>query len=144
LTRERNIETVRTFFRLLEQRKIKEFSELFAENGKQINPYHSGLFTAEITGQKAIYEIWKKMSDPFSEISFPIDEIMPFEDPNKVAAKLVGKLKFKNNGLYENDYLTIFYFDDQGKILELYEYFNPIIAAKAFGLMNKLKELYNS
>jgi len=64
---------------------------------------------------------------------------MPFEDPNKVPLKFVGKLKFKDNpGRYEYDYLLIFYFDYGDKILEFYEYYNPITAAKAFGLKDKI------
>ena len=140
MTHERNIKTIYSLLRFLEQRKIKEYSELFAENGKHVNPYHSGLFPAEISGQKDIYKFIKNTSENFSEIRFPIKEIMTFEDPKKLAVRFFGKLKLKNgSGFYENDYLGIFYFDDQGKILEFHEYFNPITAAKAFGLMNKLK-----
>ena len=139
MSRERNIETVRNFVNLFEQRKILEVSELFAEEGKIIHPYHSGIVPFEIVGKKNIYDFWKNTSDNFDEIKFPIDEIMPFEDPNKVAVKLSGKLKFKNkSGTYENVYLFLFNFDENSKILETHEYFNPVIAAKAFGLMDKL------
>ena len=140
MTREKNIQTIQNFFRFIEQRKIEELSELYAENGKNIAPYHSGLFPGLFTGKKEIYTFWKAATEQFGEISFPIDELMPFKDPNKVAVKLVGRLKFKDNrGKYENDYLFIFYFDDDGKILEFYEYYNPITAARAFGLMEKIK-----
>jgi ketosteroid isomerase-like protein len=65
---------------------------------------------------------------------------LPLEDPNRVAVKLTGKHLLKNGGgLYENDYLAIFTFDEQGRIVEWIEYYNPITSAKAFGLMNKLK-----
>ncbi len=140
MTRDKNIETVRNFFRLLEEEKIAEFAELYAENGKQINPYHSDLFPAEIVSKKNIYEFWKNVPANFDGMQFPIDEILPFEDPNKVAVKFSGKIQLKNNaGTYENDYLCIFHFDEQGKILEYYEYFNPITAARGFGLLDKIK-----
>ena len=140
MTRERNIETAQQMFRFLEQRQFKEFSELFAENGKVIHPYHSGLFPAETIGQKEIYKGIQIAATNFNEIHFPIDEILPFEDPKKVAVKLKGKLLLKNGaGTYENDYLAIFSFDEQGKIAEWIEYYNPNTAAKAFGLMGKLK-----
>ena len=140
VTRKRNIEIVRTTFRFLEQRRFTEFSELFAENGKWIHPYHSGLFPAEIVGQKEITNWIKNTAANFDDIQFPIDEIMPFLDPKKVAVKNKGKLKLKNSdNYYENDYLAIFSFDEQGKIVEWTEYYNPVIAAKAFGLMDKLK-----
>ncbi len=140
MTREKNIQTVRTFFKFIEQRKIKELSELYSENGKNIAPYHSGLFPGLFVGKKEIYNFWKSATEQFGEISFPIDEMMPFEDPNKIAVKLVGRLEFKDNrNKYENDYFFIFYFNDNGKILEFYEYYNPITAARAFGLMDKIK-----
>jgi ketosteroid isomerase-like protein len=116
-----------------------ELSELFIENGKAVLPYHSGLFPSEIVGKKNIYEGWNDLAKNFDEIKFPITDIMPFEDPNKVAVKLFGKLKFKNkSGYYENNYLFLFYFDENGKIIELHEYFNPLVSAKAFDLMDKL------
>ena len=105
-----------------------------------IHPYHSGLFPAETIGQKEIYKGIQIAATNFNEIHFPIDEILPFEDPKKVAVKLKGKLLLKNGaGTYENDYLAIFSFDEQGKIAEWIEYYNPNTAAKAFGLMGKLK-----
>ncbi|MHA2210888.1 MAG: nuclear transport factor 2 family protein [Candidatus Thorarchaeota archaeon] len=140
MTREENIETARNFVGFLEQRRFKEFVELFAENGKWIHPYHSGLFPAETVGPKEIHDAIKTAADNFDEIRFPIDEILPFEDPSRIAMKHTGKLKLKNgNGTYENDYLTLFHFDEHGKILEWIEYYNPITAAKAFGLMDKIQ-----
>ncbi len=139
MIRERNIKTVHSFIYLFEQKKFFEISELYSEDCKLIFPYHSGLFPSETAGKKSIYEGWSKMGENFDEVKFPIDEIMPFEDPNKIAVKFTGKLKLKDSSsYYENDYLFIFYFDEEGKITESYEYFNPVNAAKAFGLMDKL------
>lgn len=140
MTRDQNIQTVQTFFRLLEEEKIREFSNLFAENGKHINPYHSGLFPPEISGRENIYAFWKPVHGNFDGMAFPIEDIMPFKDPHMIAVKLKGKLKLKGDaGLYQNDYLCLFYFDKQGKIQEYHEYFNPVTAAKGFGLFDKLK-----
>ncbi len=140
MTRQKNTETVRLFFSLLEQEKIREFSELFAEKGKHINPYHSGLFPPEIAGKKNIYAFWEKVPGNFDGMSFPIEAVMPFEKPNQVAVKLKGKIKLKGKaGLYENDYLCLFYFDNRGKILEYHEYFNPLVAARGFGMPDKIK-----
>ncbi|MFX1607025.1 MAG: nuclear transport factor 2 family protein [Promethearchaeota archaeon] len=139
MTREENIETIRKMIRALEQRRFEEFKELFAEKGKWIHPFHSGLFPAEISGQKEILNAIMSAASNFDEIQFPIEEILPFEDPNKIAVKHTGKLKLKDgSGFYENVYLGIFSFDEQGKISEWIEYYNPITAGKAFGLMNKI------
>ncbi len=140
MTRARNIQSARNLLRFLEQRRLQDFAELFADNGKWIHPYHSGLFPAVTHGKKAIYKGIKDAASNFSEIHFPIDEILPFEDPNKVAIRNKGKLHLKNGkGIYANDYLALLTFDSQGKIVEWIEYYNPIIAAKAFGLMDKIK-----
>jgi ketosteroid isomerase-like protein len=98
------------------------------------------MFPPETVGQKEIYKGITEAAANFDDIQFPIDEIMPFLDPNKVAVKFNGKLHF-NNGRrsYENDYLAIFSFDEQGKIEEWIEYYNPVTTAKAFGLMDKIK-----
>ena len=133
MTRTQNIETVKKFLRLLEQEKIEEFSELYAENGKQINPYHSGLFPPEIDGKKNIYDFWINVPGNF-------DGMQPKAVRAFAETALKGKIKLKNNaGMYENDYLCLFYFNDQGKILEYHEYFNPLTAAKGFGLLEQIK-----
>ena len=139
MSRKKNIETIRNFFNLFEQKKFLEISELFATDGKIIYPFHSGLFPSETIGKKNIYESWNNTAKNFDELKFLIDEIIPFEDPSKVAVILSNKINLKNNaGTYENDYLCLYYFDENGKILVLHEYFNPVIAAKAFGLMDKI------
>jgi len=140
MKRERNIETARNVFRFFEHGKFKEFSEIIAENAKWIHPYHSGLFAPEVAGKKEILEVFTNMAKKFDEIKFPIIEMLPLEDHNRVAVKLTGKHRLKGgSGLYENDYLAIFTFDEQGRIVEWIEYYNPITSAKAFGLMNRLK-----
>jgi phenazine biosynthesis protein len=138
-TREKNIENALNLLRFLEQRKLREFSSLFSENGKWVHPYHSGLFPAETTGRKEIYNGIQAAAANFTEIQFPVEEVLPFLDPKKVAVKHSGRLVMENGGVYENDYLAILSFDEQGKILEWAEYYNPIKAAKAFGLMDKIK-----
>ncbi|NHJ31796.1 MAG: hypothetical protein FK732_02930 [Asgard group archaeon] len=139
MSREKNIDTVHNFFNLFNQMKFLEVSELFKTDGVTILPYHSELFPYKTTGKKNIADSWIGIAKNFIEVKFLIEEIMPFEDSNKIAVILSGKMKFKNKeGYYENDYIFLFYFDENGKIKELIEYFNPLISAKAFGLMDKI------
>jgi uncharacterized protein YndB with AHSA1/START domain/ketosteroid isomerase-like protein len=139
LTREANVETVRNFVSFLEQRRFDEFAELFSENGKWTHPFNSGLFPAEAVGRKEIHDAIKEAASNFDDIRFPIEEILPLEDPSRIMMKHSGKLRIsKGKGMYENDYLAIFAFDEEGRITEWIEYYNPIIAAKAFGLMDKI------
>lgn len=132
--------TVRTFFSLLEQEDIPSFVALFAENGKQVNPYASGLFPEGAQGKEALSAYWTPVPTLFDGMEFPIEELYALEDPNKVFVKYTGRIKLKDNaGVYENNYYSIFSFDREGKILEYVEIFNPIIAAKGFGLLDKIK-----
>ena len=42
-------------------------------------------------------------------------------------------------GFYENNYYSTFTFDEEGKITEYVEIFNPIVAARGFGLLDNIK-----
>jgi ketosteroid isomerase-like protein len=140
MTREENIETTRHAIQLFEQFRFGEFSKLFVEDGKWIQPFHSGLFLAETEGRIEIQKSFEGIAVNFDSIQLPIEEILPFEDPSKIAVKHTGHLVMKNGrGVYANDYLSIISFDEHGKILEWIEYYNPIIAARAFGMMDKIK-----
>ena len=135
-----NKERVRLFFQLLEEENIEGVVDLFAENGRQINPYASGLFPYETHGKKALMEYWSPVPENFDGMQFTIHELYAMEDPTKVFVKYSGKITLKNGaGYYENDYYSTFSFNEEGKIVEYVEIFNPIIAAKAFNLLDKIK-----
>lgn len=138
---EKNKETVRAFFKAIENENAREIANLFAENGKQVNPYHSDLFPKGAEGKNAIEAYWKPVFPNFDGMTFPIEEIYALEDPNMVYVKYTGNIKLKNNtGVYANNYYSIFRFNEEGKILEYVEIFNPIVAARGFGLIDKIKE----
>ncbi len=135
----KNIATVKTMLKLLEQEKIKDMINLFAENGKQVNPYNSGLFPGEIKGKAALLKFWKPVPGRFDGMKFPIKKIYPMKDPNVVLAVFTGKIKLKGGkGYYNNDYYCIFKFNNQGKIVEYVEIFNPVKVIKAFNLKDKI------
>ncbi len=136
----RNKNTVKSFFKALTSENAESVAELFAKNGKQINPYHSDLFPKGANGKEEIRNYWKPVFPNFDGMTFPIQEIYAMEDPNIVYVKYTGNIQLKNNsGVYSNDYYSTFKFNDQGKITEYVEIFNPIVAAKAFGLIDKIQ-----
>ena len=136
----RNKETVKTFFSLLEQENIPSFIDLFAENGKQTNPYASGLFPEGAEGKEALTSYWTPVPTLFDGMEFPIEQLLATEDPKVVFVKYTGKIKLKNNaGFYENNYYSTFTFDENGKIIEYVEIFNPIAAARGFGLLDQIQ-----
>ena len=131
---------VRAFFKALESEDVDQIVALFAEGASHINPYASGLFPDGAMGREAIREYWTPVFPNFDGMSFPIEEIYTMEDPNMVFVKYKGKIKLKNSaGTYENDYFSTFKFDEEGLITEYVEIFNPIVAARGFGMLDKIK-----
>lgn len=134
-----NKATVKAFFKALEAENADQIANLFAENAKHINPYHSGIFPEGANGKEAIKAYWKPVFPNFDGMTFPIEELYAMEDPNIVFVKYKGNIKLKNNaGVYSNDYYSTFKFDDNGKIIEYVEIFNPIVAARGFGLLDNI------
>ncbi len=136
---ERNIKTVKKFLSLLEQEKIEAFVALFAKDGKQVNPYSSGLFPGVIAGRSALLKFWKPVPGRFDGMKFPITEIHPMGDPNTVLVRFQGRIKLKKGaGYYNNDYFALFKFDGEGKIREYVEIFNPLVVVRTFNLKSKI------
>lgn len=137
---ERNKYAVKAFFKALENKNATEVANLFTKDAKHINPYHSDIFPKGANGKEAIKNYWEPVFPNFDGMSFPIDEIYAMEDPNIVFVKYTGNIKLKNNvGVYSNYYYSTFKFNEEGKITEYVEIFNPITAARGFGLLDKIK-----
>ena len=72
-------------------------------------------------------------------MQFPIQELLATENPNIIFVRYQGKIKLKGGaGNYENQYYSTFRFDEEGKISEYVEIFNPIVAARGFGLLDQI------
>lgn len=137
----KNKETVKAFFKALENENAKDVANLFSDDGEQINPYHSNIFPQGAKGKQEIYNYWKPVFPNFSGMTFPIEEIYAMENPNIVFVKYSGNIKLKNNaGVYKNNYYSTFKFNTEGFITEYVEIFNPITAAKAFNLLDKINQ----
>lgn len=136
----KNKETVKSFFKALEAEDASAVANLFAEDGKHVNPYHSGLFPEGADGRDGILAYWEPVFPNFDGMTFPIHELHAMEDPNIVFVKYTGNIKLKNDtGVYSNEYYSTFKFNELGEIIEYVEIFNPIVAARGFGLLDKLK-----
>ncbi len=134
-----NKATVRKFFEALEHDDVEMLVDLFADDGQQINPYHSGVFPTGAKGKEEIHEYWAPVIERFDGMAFYIDELLATEDPNMIFVRYRGEIKLPDNGgVYANDYYSTFRLNDMGKIIEYVEIFNPITAAKSFGLLNQI------
>ncbi|MEM8652474.1 MAG: nuclear transport factor 2 family protein [Pseudomonadota bacterium] len=137
---ERNKERVRTLFSVLENEDIPTFVDLFAENGSQINPYNAGIFPKGAKGKEELLAYWTPVPTRFDGMQFMIEEILATEDPYIVFVRYRGEIKLKDNaGTYANNYYSTFRFNKEGKITEYVEIFDPVVAARGFGLLDQLK-----
>ena len=129
---ESNRKIVDNFFVALETQKFELLKEVFAKNGKQLNPYSPAGFPKSFDGSEEIYKQYSGLTANFGNMKFP-RQIYATEDPNFFFVKFKGEIEIKAGGKYENDYLGTFKLEN-GKIVEYTEYFNQIVMAKAFGI----------
>ncbi|WP_020528861.1 nuclear transport factor 2 family protein [Flexithrix dorotheae] len=136
----KNKASVKAFFKALENGNIEQLVALFAEDAKHINPYASGIFPEGANGKEGIKNYWSPVLPNFDGMLFSIEDLLVMENPNMVFVKYTGKIKLKNNaGFYENNYYSTFKFNQNGLIKEYVEIFNPIVAARAFGMIDQIK-----
>ena len=137
---ERNKATVRRFLTLLEAEDIPAFIDLCAQSGRQVNPYASGVFPDGAEGREALRAYWTPVPGNFAGMRFPIDELLATEDPSVVFARFRGELQLRDGaGVYANNYYALFRFNADGLITEYVEIFNPVVAARGFGLLDMIK-----
>ncbi|UCF12580.1 MAG: nuclear transport factor 2 family protein [Thermoplasmatales archaeon] len=137
--KEQLISKTKEFFHFLEAKDIDQWIELWSEDCINRQPFGMGMFPEEIIGKKALYENFKPIPNNFETISFPIQEIIVDTKNRTVVARVNGDLAIKNGGYYRNTYIFLFHYDNANMIKECYEYYNPYLAGKAFGLLDKLK-----
>jgi ketosteroid isomerase-like protein len=130
--RRRNLESARTFLRLLEEKDIDAWIGLWHQDAVQIYPFGTDMFPARVTGRAAVHAQWSRLPDLFASMRFPIREL--WADGDTVLARFDGELVGSDGAPYQNTYLSVFHFTDSGELREYWEYFDPIRAGLAFGL----------
>lgn len=131
----RNKTTVTNFFTALETKNLEKLVSLFADDAQHINPYHSDIFPRGAIGKEEIASYWKPVFPAINSMRFVIEEMYTLESPTSLFVKFKGAIDFLNTtDVYTNQYYATFTFNSRGEILEYVEIFNPIPAAKAFGL----------
>jgi ketosteroid isomerase-like protein len=137
--REKNTATIRLFITYIEENNIPAFLDLFSDDGVQFNYFQSGLLPAEIRGKAALKEFWSPIPGKFADRRFPIESIYPMLDPAMISVKYRGYTTLKETGAhYNNEYLALFFFSEEGTIKEYHEYSNPVITAKSFKMIDEL------
>jgi ketosteroid isomerase-like protein len=130
--RRRNIAAVRSFLRLLEDKDIDSWIELWADDAEQFYPFGTEMFPRRLAGKAAIHDRWKNAPGLFETLSFPIQEL--WTDRDAVIVRFESDSVLRSGRKYRNTFVSVFKFDDTGKIREYREYFDPIIAGVDFRL----------
>jgi uncharacterized protein len=127
-----NRKIVDSFFIALETGQFELLKEIFATDGKQLNPYSPEGFPKSFDGAEGIYKQYSGLTANFGQMKFP-RTIYATEDPDFFFVKFRGEIEIKTGGIYKNDYLGTFKLEKE-KIVEYTEYFNQVVMAKAFNI----------
>jgi uncharacterized protein len=133
---EQYAQVVKDVLRFLEEKNIPALINLWADDGINFYPYSSGMFPEKVVGKTAISETWKGVSEGFEQLSFLIQDL--YVDVTKQVAIVRCDAHNILKGSAEcsdNTYVCIFVLNDEGKIKEYYEYFNPITTGVTSGLL---------
>lgn len=121
----RNIDSLRRYFRLLEENDIDAWIELWAEDAEQSVPYASGALPAFLRGRPEIHALYTSIGRGFTRLRYLLTEFEPAENPDIVFARWRPRCELVGGGIYTNESVGLFEFDGEGRILRFSEYFNP-------------------
>jgi uncharacterized protein len=132
--------TIRKYFKLLSEKRMEEWLQLWHENGKQDMPYSPKGFPKIVEGKTAIAPKARLIAKHYSalptsvgKMEFPDLKIYPTNDPNTLWVEFNGEIEvLATKKQYNNNYAGLFQFRDR-KVILFREYYNPIVFTEAFG-----------
>jgi ketosteroid isomerase-like protein len=128
-----NIDRVRAIFALIDAMDIDALIEYFADDAVMELPFAPGQMPKEYRGKAAAYGFQSSVKHTFREFSMTLDAVYETTDPNVVIAEHHAHGVVAANGRpYDNRYITIFTFGDNGKITNWREYYDAGVVVRAF------------
>ncbi|UCM88169.1 nuclear transport factor 2 family protein [Streptomyces marincola] len=124
--RERNVVSLRSYFRLLQERDIESWIELWADDCTVVAPYADGRIPQLLSGRADVYAFYREEADGYARLSFPGTDIMPTQDPDRVVVHWYPRGELTDGTQYQNENIGIFEFDAYGRIRRFTEFFNPL------------------
>jgi ketosteroid isomerase-like protein len=121
-----NVQTLHTYFGLLEDKDIDGWLALWAEGGTQLIPYAVHDLPAKVSGKDELRTLYQGIADSYRSVRFTSVEFYPLHDSDRVFARWHPYGEFATGGSYSNDSIGLFDFDEDGKIVSYTEYFNPL------------------
>jgi ketosteroid isomerase-like protein len=96
-------------------------------------PFAPGQMPREYRGKAAAYAFQSSVKDTFREFSMTLDSVYETTDPNiLIAEHHAHGVVAANDRPYNNRYITIFTFDDDGKVTNWREYYDAGVVVRAF------------
>jgi ketosteroid isomerase-like protein len=128
--RERNVGTVREYFRLQDEPDLDAWIRLWAPDGRQLMPFAPYEFPDCLEGRDEIEKLYRALYAGYRTIAIDAT-VYPMVDPDTVLAEWQTHAELAAGGVYANELVGLFRFRDDGKLIELTEYYNPIAFLKA-------------
>ena len=123
-------ETVSGMLEALGRGDVEAYLGAFAEDGEQVMPLAPEGFPERRVGMDALREQYGPVAD-FASQRYP-HEVFATADPDVVLAKYDGEITVAPGSEYNNSYVGVFAFGEDGELETFTEYFNPEILANGF------------
>lgn len=136
--RQTNEQIVRDFLRLLSEKNMAAWIELWTEDAVQEMPFSPSGFPTKVEGREALRKHYSNLPKAYGRMVFPDLVIHSMLDPNWVIAEYRGEIDVLATGRpYNNHYCGLFYLQ-AGRITLFREYYNPTVMTEAFGDASEL------
>lgn len=128
-----NARRVRAILDLAGAMRVDELVAMFADDAVMELPFAPGRMAKEHRGRAAIREFQELARDSFASFAMTVDAVHETGDPDVVIAEHRSDGVVAANGRrYRNRYVTVFQFDEAGRILRWREYYDAGAVVRAF------------
>jgi len=124
--REKNVSTVKRMFEEMARKDVDAWISHWSDIGsRQLIPYSPDDFPKVVEGKETLGKVYHDLIGGYGRLTYTYIDISPMEDPNKVVVEWGVDIEvLATKGRYQNQLIGIFTFED-GKVVELKEFFNP-------------------
>jgi uncharacterized protein len=131
--RTNNEQTIRDFLRLLSEKNLSAWIDLWTEDAVQDMPFSPPEFPARLEGKKAIARHYSSLPQTVGKMDFFDLKLYSMQDPDWILAEYRGEIEVLATGRpYNNRYCGLFQLKDS-KIALFREYYNPLTLREGFG-----------
>jgi ketosteroid isomerase-like protein len=130
----RNLATARRLLSLMGGMRVDEMLEHFADDAVVETPFAPGAMARRHDGKAAAADFMRAARDTFSEYtSEPTTVYAVADDPATVIAEVEGHGRVAANGRpYDQRYVIVLRFHDDGTLALWREYYDPGVVVRAF------------